>query len=524
VPVLTITPEQEERVVRIAAARAGCRIVELGPQDGPYGVHAMGHVECPTGWEAARMVVAEALEYAKTPGLRGLALQLRQQAPSDAAYARAVHQFVKDHVAFVREEGEIFQGPAVTLAAGAGDCDDQAILVLALAYAGGLPAVGAFLHEGGDPTHAVAQLCPSGQCSWAETTVDANYGEHPLAAARRAGVLTDRSDLTQGVVLMSEKDLAPIPADYRAGNPPDETAATSADLVSLGYLASGAETSDPTDHVFRVAVLALQLAHPPLAADGLTGPATRATIAGLMGAVTTSRTAYLSDAFLSDLVAWATTLQAKGAKANGLDFLAVWQGESGISPSAGNTLGFGGLNGMGPAERKAVGFSGTQAEWQALDVLSQLQYVKRYYEINVAAFAGGDFSVLTDAGALYLLNYHPAHIRHAGDPSFVLTRRSPGDDGSAAWRAAHPGDDYANNAGLDFGHKGWIEVADMSRWVFAVTHAAGTNAKFVELAERMNALGDPAAIPELSALTTGFVLVAATAIGGALAELLERFT
>jgi Transglutaminase-like superfamily len=520
VPVLTLTPDQEARVVRVAAARAGCRVVDLGPEDGPFGVHATGHVVCPTGWEAAKMVVAEALEYAKLPGLRALALVLRAGAPSDEAYARAVHQFVKDNVRFVREEGEIFQGPAVTLAAGAGDCDDHTILVLALAYAGGLPAVGAFLHEGGDPTHAVSQLCPSGACSWAETTVDARYGEHPLAAARRAGVLNDRNDLTQGVVLMSEKDLAPVPADYSARNPPDQTAATSADLVSLGFLAAGAETADPADPVFRAAVLALQLAHSPMVADGLTGPATRATIAGLMGDVAaTSLTSAIPDAFLVDLLTWVKGLRDQGARVTALDFLTVWQGESGINPASKNVYGYAGLNGMGPNERKAVGFTGTIDDWTALSALDQLQFVKGYYNID----ARGKWPLLTDAGALYLLNYHPADIGHAGDPSFVLARKDPTDDGSQAWAMAHKGNDYAANKGLDFGGKGWIEVGDMSKWVFMVQHQNAS--KMSELAARVQQLGgDVPALPELvSGVTVAGVLVAATAVGGLLAELADRY-
>lgn len=50
-----------------------------------------------------------------------------------------------------------------------------------------------------EPTHAVAQLCVDGRCQWAETTVDAFFGEHPLAAASRLGLLDEREDLAKGV-------------------------------------------------------------------------------------------------------------------------------------------------------------------------------------------------------------------------------------------------------------------------------------------------------------------------------------
>jgi Transglutaminase-like superfamily len=519
-----ISPQEEARAVQRAAARAGCVVKSLEIRPTNHGPRAVGYVECPNGWAAARMLIAEAYEDAATPGARDLALALRAGNISDEAFARAVHAYVKENVAFVREEGEVFQGPAYTLATGAGDCDDHARLVMAIARAGGLQTLGAFLYsEGGDPEHAVAMLCPGGVCSWAETTVDAAYGEHPLAAAERTGVLKDRTDLATKVRTMSEKDLAPIPADYVEQNPPTVTENDAKDLAALGFLVDPtAVGGDPTDPTFRAALLAFQLAHPPLTPDGLAGVATRSVLGALAGgAPVTGLTSNLSDTFLANLVAWVETLRAKGARVSGLDFLAVWQNESGIRSDIANSLGFAGLNQMGPTERAAAGFTGAITDYTALSPEAQLPYVQNYYASDVASFGKGDWSVLTDAGALYLINFMPAYIGHAGDPSFVLARRTPGDDGSAAWLAAHHGDIYANNRGLDVGGKGWIEVGDMGKVVRRTINAIP--AKWAELAGRMGAAGDPAELPEpVSALTTIGVLVGATSIGAALAEWLIK--
>src|SRR5271154_133566 len=105
------------RVVRRAAARVGCTIKSLSVRQTSTGPRAVGQITCTDGWAAARMLLAEGVEYAKLPGVRDAALQLRQGAIDDLAFARAVHQYVKDNVAFAREKGEIFQGPAYTLEA-----------------------------------------------------------------------------------------------------------------------------------------------------------------------------------------------------------------------------------------------------------------------------------------------------------------------------------------------------------------------------------------------------------------------
>ena len=421
---------------------------------------------CPDGWAAARMLVAQAAEYSTTPGARDLALSLRSGAIDDEAFARAVHAFVKANVAFVREAGEVFQGPAYTLARGAGDCDDQALLMLTIAMAGGLPALAAFLHNAGKPaatngpTHAAVLLCPHGECQWAETTVDAHFGEHPLAAAQRVGVLKTRGDLSTEVVTMSQKDLAPLPPDYVDVNPPALVEKDSAILAGLGLLADPNE-SDPTCPAFREAVAAFQRSH-SLTVDGLIGPQTRAAM-GELGL--SALTAHLPDQFFADVAQVARDFQAKGATITPADLLGVFLVESDVHPTALNSLGFAGLNQLGKAQRAATGFVGEAEDFAALSAVAQLPFVRKYFELNVKSFAGGDWSKLADAGSLYLMNFEPARMAHADDSSFVLASRSPGDDGSAAFTAAHPGDVYAQNRGLDVGKKGWIEVGDMAKVV-----------------------------------------------------------
>jgi len=168
---------------------------------------------------------------------------------------------------------------AFTLASGSGDCDDHARPVFALALAGGLPAAIAFLHHGGpsaQPTHAVAQLGLGGRLRWAETTIDAAFGEHPLDAAIRLGLVTARQDLAREVRVMTEKDLPAPPPRYAAVNPPSLVARDARALDRLGFLAG--TSGDARDPTFRGAVAAFQRSRPGLTVDGLIGPQTRAAI------------------------------------------------------------------------------------------------------------------------------------------------------------------------------------------------------------------------------------------------------
>jgi hypothetical protein len=244
-----------------------------------------GVIECRDGWGAARLLVALGAEDRSSEWARELAAEIRRSAPSDEAFARAIVAFVKAHLRFVREApgAEVFQSGPYSMLSGEGDCEDHARLVYALAMAGGLPARFAFLHKGGGPTHAVAQLIVDREPRWAETTIDAELGEHPIDAGRRLGILQSRGDITEGVRIMTEKQLRPVPAGFVAANHPAQVQRDAQALVRLGLLsecdASGMQ--DPTDPRFRRAVLAFQQKN-GIIADGLIGPQTRRTIAGAL--------------------------------------------------------------------------------------------------------------------------------------------------------------------------------------------------------------------------------------------------
>lgn len=254
---------------------------------GAYGAHVVGLVSCDDGWQAARLLLAMAEEDARTPGAHELAARIRAEHPSDLDFAQAVQRFGQ-RVPFVREKGEVFQSGALTLARGAGDCDDHFRLVYAVARAGGLRGALALTHHGADappgkqgPTHAVAQLCVGGRCEWAETTVAARWGEHPFAAARRLGLLSERDDVAREVRVMTpEDDLMPIPEGFRSRNNPAQVAYDAEALRRLGFLAADAVVAkgDPADLTLRRAVHAFQCSR-GLAADGLLGPVTRTHIA-----------------------------------------------------------------------------------------------------------------------------------------------------------------------------------------------------------------------------------------------------
>lgn len=523
--------------MRRAALRGGCAVRSLGVAKTLAGLRAVGEVDCPDGWAAARMLLALAVEDAQTPGARAIAARLRRGAPSDRAFAEAVQRYVRARVKFAREPGEIFQGTDVTLTQGFGDCDDHARAVYAIATAGGLPALMSLLHAGSDPTHAVAKLCPDNVCTWAETTVSSRLGEHPYAAAERLGLLKNRSDLAREVVDMSESDLKPVPPGYAAANPPETTTKTAEALQRLGYLAHDAPLPcDPRDPVFRAAVLAFQLAR-SIEPDGLTGPVTRAEVGHAIGELDgaapapTHLSAHLSRGFFQKVIAMTERFNAKGASLRPDNFLSVWLFESGIRPAQGNALNapYFGINMMGREELKHVGFPGSPSEYMALSAEDQLPYVERFYDLNVRSFGKGNYAILNSVGALYLMNFLPALISHAGEESYVLAFRAKDAPAVTApeadWRAYmkrghYPEGEktmwYAWNRGLDFDRKGFIEVVDLTKAVGHGQRNAG--AYWLEVRRRLFAEPGGIVSPKVAAIagSVGILAVVAGAIYEAL--------
>jgi hypothetical protein len=149
----------------------------------------------------------------------------------ERAYARAIHKNVQRQIKFLPEPLETFQSARTTMALGAGDCDCHARLVYSLARSGGLPARMRFFELDDQPVHVVDAIGPD--LAWAETTLDARFGEHPHAALRRlsaAGRRRRRPDLRGLAGLMPAHALG-MPAS--AGNAHDTAVALQTRLQDL---------------------------------------------------------------------------------------------------------------------------------------------------------------------------------------------------------------------------------------------------------------------------------------------------
>jgi len=172
----------------------------------------------------------------------------------------------------------------------------------------------------------------------------------------------------------------------------------------------------------------------------------------------TALTSYLSDSFFKGVEKMAEHMRSRGATISAEDLLNVFKVESDVKPHVANKdSGCAGLNQI--CNLKAVGWTGTRTEYLALPGDQQLQYVQKYFD-NV-----NRYPAITDTGKLYLANFNPGHLGKA--ESFVLYRK--GQIG------------YTQNSGLDFGGKGFIEIADMTKFV----RRGAKGVKWEELRSRM---------------------------------------
>lgn len=513
----------EMDALRASAHRASCRVEYVRVEDGPTGPRARGRVVCPDGWAAARFLTAEAERDAQRPDVQQLALMLRVSAPSDAAFARQIHEYVMRGVDFVRDSvpipgiddgktGERFTNTMVTLKLGKGDCDDHARAVYALALAGGLPVRMAFLSKpfASGPAHAVAQLGVDGAWWWAETTVPAWFGEQPYDAAKRLGLLDARPDLATEVTTMSDDDLPPMPKVLVSNA--EQIQRDAAALARLGFICetTAEGITDAADADFRAGVAAFQRAHGRLAVDGIIGPKTRGAIAGQltpdefgMGYIAattqaTGRTAHLSADFFRAVESMASRMRDKGADVSAIDFLKVWNSESGIGRAkhGHGGLDYHGLNMMAGSNMPGLGWTAGGFAFGEADPADQVPFVERFYNQMVKAFLGGDWSKLVGAQTLYLMNFLPAYTKHGDDPSYVLTRK--GD--KSGW--------YEDNPVFDPERKGYIEVADLGK---QLDRAAASDAKYWgEVVARAEAEGGtvaPSGIGRLAGLAAGATIV-----------------
>lgn len=160
-------------------------------------------VDCPNYRARCDLVDAMAWRDAMYDGsVRMLALELLADLPSHDAesIARRVHAAVCHRVRYLGEAGDQIQEPLVTWTYGLGDCDCQARLVLALCRSVGVPVscVGWLGRDaqGEYVRHVVGAFQGPRGLRYMETTLGPHcaFGEHPLRAAERLGLMT-REDL-----------------------------------------------------------------------------------------------------------------------------------------------------------------------------------------------------------------------------------------------------------------------------------------------------------------------------------------
>ncbi len=173
--------------------------------------------------------------------------------------------------------------------------------------------------------------------------------------------------------------------------------------------------------------------------DGVVGPKTW----GVAGFLVPSLTADLDDDFFTRLHYVAADLSAADSRCRPRDMLAVMMSESGVRANAHNDnpkhlppekrYNASGLIQFMPFILPGLGWDLGHEVFRELTATQQLEYVRRYYMPHRGH--------LHSVGGLYVATFLPALVKHANDPSFVLTGR----DGPLAWAFA-PNQVFDRNA------------------------------------------------------------------------------
>ncbi len=175
---------------------------EFDPREGPDGLTSG---VCETHAEKVRLLDELATIDSEHPEVRRIAggfvdrsfavlVSGDARAGSLVNLARELHAFAQS-MTFREDDEETFVSTLRNIAHPVGDCDDSTRVLLALARAAGLRARLATLEDAdGIPVHAVAQLDFGNGWTWAETSIPARFGEHPLDAKARLG-LGRRTDI-----------------------------------------------------------------------------------------------------------------------------------------------------------------------------------------------------------------------------------------------------------------------------------------------------------------------------------------
>lgn len=206
---------------------------------------------------------------------------------------------------------------------------------------------------------------------------------------------------------------------------------------------------------------------------------------------TTKLTSYLSNLFFRRVIELEAYFRSRGASITAEELLAVFFVESGgVRADIANSIKCLGLNQICPTinpkddpERvsglRAVGFQGSVADYLALAPEDQLLYVRRYFDTKNV------YKAIQDYGSLYLVNFSPAFLAppSGGSPWFgryPIMYQDPARGGDKPLDKA-----YTLNAGVDTGNKGYIELADMAKFVKRAVEDKRNQPKWNELRMRL---------------------------------------
>lgn len=138
--------------------------------------------------DKVRFFAALAREDAEDQDIQALARSIVATGGDRSELGRIIslHRWVRDHIQHIGEPVETVPRARQVAIDGVGDCDDTAVLLMALLVALGHEA--GLMPWGSPPRHVCAGVRYQGRWYPLEVTIDALPGEHPLRAAERLGV------------------------------------------------------------------------------------------------------------------------------------------------------------------------------------------------------------------------------------------------------------------------------------------------------------------------------------------------
>ena len=172
-----------ELALRTLAKKRGMRVewIEMVPiEPGSSELVLTSKLTFEDPWDAARFLLDSAKEDAvEEPEVRAWSLAILKHTAAalgeDAtgptisprlrdAFVRELHRNVQRQIKFLHERKETFQSAGTTMRLGAGDCDDHARLLYALARAANVRAKMVFFERDDQPVHVVVLLRDSQAC------------------------------------------------------------------------------------------------------------------------------------------------------------------------------------------------------------------------------------------------------------------------------------------------------------------------------------------------------------------------